>query len=35
MRLGKILFTILVLGSVTLFAEETRSKVASNPRSRK
>jgi hypothetical protein len=31
MQLGKTLFTVLVFGSVTLFAEETRSKVASNP----
>lgn len=31
MQFGKTLFTVLVFGSVTMFAEETRSKVASNP----
>src|ERR1700680_4700187 len=31
MRLGKMFFTLLVLGSLSLFADEKRSKVASNP----
>jgi hypothetical protein len=31
MRFGKTLFTVLVFGSATLFAGETRSKIATNP----